>query len=118
MMHQRYIIMAVILLSSSSTTTIVEGRVGSSKVRDPKQTSQPSQQDRIISAIEEEAHKIRDRETEQYNKQRIIDNLRREESHYRSEIQRMQQILTDLDKQHPTHKHPSGLLDDVDGLEF
>ena len=108
MMHQRYIIMAVILLSSSSTTTIVEGRVG----------SQTSQQEKIISAIEEEAHKIRDRETEQYNKQRIIDNLRREESHYKSEIQRMQQILTDLDKQHPTHKHPSGLLDDVDGLEF
>ena len=108
MMHRRYIIMAVILLSSSLTTTIVEGRVG-------KQTSQ---QEKIISAIEEEAHKIRDRETEQYNKQRIINNLRREESHYKSEIQRMQQMLTDLDKQHPTHKHPSGLLDDVDGLEF
>ena len=99
-----------ILLSSSSTTTIVEGRVGKKK--------QTSQQDKIISAIEEEAHKIRDRETEQYNKQRVIDNLRREESHYKSEIQRMQQILADLDKQHPTHKHPSGLLDDVDGLEF
>ena len=114
MMHRRYIVMAVvILLSSSSTTTIVEGRVGRSK---KKQTS--DQQDKIISAIEEEAHKIRDRETEQYNKQRIIDNLRKEESHYKSEIQRMQQILADLDKQHPTHKHPSGLLDDVDGLEF
>ena len=111
MMHRHYIIIAVILLSSSSTTTIVEGRVGSSK---QKQTSQ----EKIISAIEEEAHKIRDRETEQYNKQRVIDNLRREESHYKSEIQRMQQILADLDKQHPTHKHPSGLLDDVDGLEF
>ena len=103
---------AVILLSSSSTTTIVEGRVGSSKQK------QTSPQDKIISAIEEEAHKIRDRETEQYNKQRVIDNLRREESHYKSEIQRMQQMLADLDKQHPTHKHPSGLLDDVDGLEF
>ena len=113
MMHRRYIVMAVvILLSSSSTTTIVEGRVGSSKQK------QTSQQEKIISAIEEEAHKIRDRETEQYNKQRIINNLRREESHYKSEIQRMQQILADLDKQHPTHKHPSGLLDDVDGLEF
>ena len=110
-MHRRYniVMAAVILLSSSSTTTIVEGRVG-------KQTT--SQQDKIISAIEEEAHKIRDRETEQYNKQKVIDNLRKEESHYKSEIQRMQQILADLDKQHPTHKHPSGLLDDVDGLEF
>ena len=114
MMHRRYIIiMAVILLSSSSTTTLVEGRVGCSK---KKQTS--DQHDKIISAIEEEAHKIRDRETEQYNKQRIIDNLRKEESHYKSEIQRMQQILADLDKQHPTHKHPSGLLDDVVGLKF
>ena len=107
--------MAVILLSSSSTTTLVEGRVG---VGSSKKKLTSDQQDKIISAIEEEAHKIRDRETEQYNKQRIIDNLRKEESHYKSEIQRMQQILADLDKQHPTHKHPSGLLDDVDGLEF
>ena len=115
MMHRHYIIIAVIIILSSSTTTIVEGRVGSSK---QKQTTTSSQQDKIISAIEEEAHKIRDRETEQFNKQRIIDNLRKEERHYKSEIQRMQQILADLDKQHPTHKHPSGLLDDVDGLEF
>jgi len=98
MIHRHYIMIAVILLYSSSITTIVEGRVGSSKQK------QTSPQDKIISAIEEEAHKIRDRETEQYNKQRIIDNLRKEESHYRSEIQRMQQMLTDLD--------------DVDGLEF